>query len=216
VFCDLSTPRADGEWSAYAELRHRLVAHGVPAGEIAFIHHAKTDEARAQLFARCRSGQIAVLIGSTQKMGVGTNIHTRAVALHHLDCPWRPADIEQREGRIIRQGNQNDQVLIVRYATEGSFDVYMWLVNRTWWDPRLTVVGLSRCRRRRVGRGESTGGCGREKRRAVGSGRPGPGCRWDRGAAVRSGGGERFGVDAVPGRVRGGRPCGAGRERVLG
>jgi N12 class adenine-specific DNA methylase len=126
VFCDLSTPRVDGEWSAYAELRRRLVAHGVPAGEIGFIHDAKTDEARARLFARCRSGQFAVFIGSTQKMGVGTNIHTRAVALHHLDCPWRPADIEQREGRIIRQGNQNDQVLVVRYATEGSFDVYMW------------------------------------------------------------------------------------------
>jgi hypothetical protein len=125
VFCDLSTPRG-ADWSAYAELRRRLIAHGVPAGDIAFIHDAKTDEARAQLFARCRSGQIAVLIGSTQKMGVGTNIHTRAVALHHLDCPWRPADIEQREGRIIRQGNQNDQVQVVRYATEGSFDVYMW------------------------------------------------------------------------------------------
>jgi hypothetical protein len=127
VFCDISTPHgSDGEWSAYAELRRRLIAHGVPAGEIAFIHDAKTDEARARLFARCRSGEIPILIGSTQKMGVGTNIHTRAVALHHLDCPWRPADIEQREGRIIRQGNQNDQVQVLRYATEGSFDVYMW------------------------------------------------------------------------------------------
>ena len=126
VFCDLSTPRADGGWSAYEELRRRLVAHGVPAGEVAFIHDARNDEARARLFARCRNGQIAVLIGSTGKMGVGTNIHTRAVALHHIDCPWRPADIEQREGRVIRQGNQNPIVEIVRYATEGSFDVYMW------------------------------------------------------------------------------------------
>jgi hypothetical protein len=131
VFCDLSTPRTDGEWSAYDELRRRLVAHGVPAGEVAFIHDARNDEARARLFARCRSGQIAVLVGSTGKMGVGTNIHTRAVALHHIDCRWRPADIEQREGRVIRQGNQNADVEIVRYATEGSFDVYMWLVDRT-------------------------------------------------------------------------------------
>jgi Helicase conserved C-terminal domain len=126
VFCDLSTPRTDGTWNAYDELRRRLIAHGIPAGEIAFIHDANNDEARAKLFARCRSGQIAVLIGSTQKMGVGTNIHTRAVALHHLDCPWRPADIEQREGRIIRQRNQNAEVEVVRHATEGSFDVFMW------------------------------------------------------------------------------------------
>ena len=103
-----------------------ITGDGVPAGEVAFIHDARNDEARARLFARCRNGQIAVLIGSTGKMGVGTNIHTRAVALHHIDCPWRPADIEQREGRVIRQGNQNPTVEIVRYATEGSFDVYMW------------------------------------------------------------------------------------------
>ncbi|MGH9213046.1 MAG: helicase-related protein [Acidimicrobiales bacterium] len=126
VFCDLSTPKDDGTWSAYEELKRRLVAKGLPADEIAFIHDAKNDEARAQLFARCREGRVAVLVGSTEKMGVGTNIHTRAVALHHIDCPWRPADIEQREGRIIRQGNQNEQVQIFRYATEGSFDVYMW------------------------------------------------------------------------------------------
>ena len=93
---------------------------------MAFIHDGRTDETWARLFARCRSGQLAVLIGSTEKMGVGTNIHQRAVALHHIDCPWRPADIEQREGRVIRQGNQNPSVEIVRYATEGSFDVYMW------------------------------------------------------------------------------------------
>jgi hypothetical protein len=131
VFCDLSTPKPDGSWSAYDELKGRLAAHGVPPSDVAFIHDARTDEARARLFARARSGQLAVLIGSTEKMGVGTNIHTRAAALHHIDCPWRPADIEQREGRVIRQGNQNTQVEIIRYATEGSFDVYMWLVDRT-------------------------------------------------------------------------------------
>lgn len=125
VFCDLSTPKADGTWNAYDELRRRLVTHGMPAAQIAYIHDAKTDEARARLFERCRNGQIAVLIGSTSKMGLGTHIHPRAIALHHIDCPWRPADIEQREGRVIRQGNQNPEVEIVRYVTEGSFDVYM-------------------------------------------------------------------------------------------
>ena len=126
VFCDLATPSGAFAWSAYAELRRRLVALGVPADKVAFVHDARNDEARARLFADCRNGRIAVLVGSTEKMGVGTNIQARAVALHHLDCPWRPADIEQREGRILRQGNQNDEVQIVRYATGGSFDVYMW------------------------------------------------------------------------------------------
>ena len=98
----------------------------MPDSEIAFIHDATNDEARAKLFARCRTGQVRILIGSTHKMGVGTNIHTRAVALTHLDCPWRPADIEQREGRIIRQGNQNTHVHVIRVATEASFDVFMW------------------------------------------------------------------------------------------
>jgi len=116
----------DGAWSADDELKGRLAAHDAHPEQVAFIHNARNDEARARLFARCRSGHVAVLVGSTEKMGVGTNIHTRAVALHHIDCPWRPADIEQREGRVIRQGNQNDRVEIVRYATEGSFDVYMW------------------------------------------------------------------------------------------
>lgn len=126
VFCDIATPKDDGSWNAYDELKRHLVAEGLPPNEVAFIHDAKNDEARAKLFAKCRSGQIAVLLGSTEKMGIGTNIHTRALALHHLDCPWRPADIEQREGRLVRQGNQSSEVQIVRYATEGSFDVYMW------------------------------------------------------------------------------------------
>jgi N12 class adenine-specific DNA methylase/SAM-dependent methyltransferase len=127
AFLDLSTPKDDGRWSAYDELKTRLVAKGIPAERVAFIHDAgSNDEARARLFARCRDGDVSVLVGSTEKMGVGTNIHQRAVALHHIDCPWRPADIEQREGRVLRQGNQNDEVQIFRYASEGSFDVYMW------------------------------------------------------------------------------------------
>lgn len=125
VFCDASTPTGAG-WNAYDELRTLLVERGVPVEAISFIHDAPTDEAKAKLFAACRDGRVAVLIGSTEKMGVGTNVQARAVALHHLDCPWRPADIEQRDGRIIRQGNQNAEVQVVRYATEGSFDIYMW------------------------------------------------------------------------------------------
>ncbi len=125
VFCDTSTPSGDG-WNAYDELRSLLVARGLPRDGVRFVHEATTDEAKAKLFAACRDGRVAVLLGSTEKMGVGTNVQDRAVALHHLDCPWRPADIEQREGRIIRQGNQNDEVAVLRYVTEGSFDTYMW------------------------------------------------------------------------------------------
>jgi N12 class adenine-specific DNA methylase len=125
VFCDLGTPKP-GEWSVYSELRAQLIAQGVPEAKVRFIHEATNDRAKADLFAACRDGRVAVLVGSTEKMGVGTNVQRRAVALHHLDCPWRPADLEQREGRIIRQGNQNDQVRIIRYATEESFDIYMW------------------------------------------------------------------------------------------
>jgi len=125
VFCDVSTPAGSG-WNAYDELRRLLVARGVPGGVIRFVHEAATDGAKADLFAACRDGRVAVLVGSTEKMGVGTNVQARAVALHHLDCPWRPADIEQREGRILRQGNQNPEVAIYRYATEASFDIYMW------------------------------------------------------------------------------------------
>jgi len=124
VFCDLGTPRA--EWNAYDELRDQLAEHGVPRDQVRFIHDAGTTAEKARLFAAARSGQIAVLIGSTQKMGVGTNIQARAVALHHIDCPWRPADIEQREGRILRQGNQNQEVGVYRYVVEGSFDAYSW------------------------------------------------------------------------------------------
>ena len=125
VFCDTSTPSGDG-WNAYDELRMLLVEHGVPLEQVRFVHEAASDEAKAKLFAACRDGRVAVLVGSTEKMGVGTNVQARAIALHHLDCPWRPADIEQRDGRILRQGNQNAEAQVLRYVTEGSFDTYMW------------------------------------------------------------------------------------------
>ncbi|MEW6155569.1 MAG: helicase [Actinomycetota bacterium] len=126
VFCDLGTPKPDGSWSAYSELREQLVRRGVPAGMVRFVHDAGDDRAKAELFAACRDGRVGVLIGSTEKMGVGTNVQARLTALHHLDCPWRPADLAQRDGRAVRQGNQNAEVEIVRYVTQESFDVYSW------------------------------------------------------------------------------------------
>ncbi|SDT90468.1 Adenine-specific DNA methylase, N12 class [Verrucomicrobium sp. GAS474] len=133
VFCDLSTPQPGGlrVFSAYEDLRDKLVRMGVPAEEIAFIQDYEADAAKSALFKRVRSGQVRVLLGSTQKMGTGTNVQERLIALHHLDAPWRPADIEQREGRILRQGNRNTEVKIFRYVTEGSFDAYMWGVLET-------------------------------------------------------------------------------------
>jgi N12 class adenine-specific DNA methylase len=125
VFCDLGTPSSD-RWNVYDHLKALLVERGVPAERVRFVHDATNDRAKADLFAGCRDGRVSVLVGSTEKMGVGTNAQDRAVALHHLDCPWRPADIEQREGRIRRQGNQNPEVEIIRYVTEGSFDIFMW------------------------------------------------------------------------------------------
>jgi hypothetical protein len=125
VFCDLGTPKAD-QWNAYDELREQLHARGLPGGGVRYVHEARNDREKQQLFHAARAGHIAVLIGSTEKMGVGTNIQARAVALHHLDCPWRPADIEQRDGRIRRQGNQNAEVHILRYVVERSFDGYSW------------------------------------------------------------------------------------------
>lgn len=126
VFADLGTPAADGRWDAYNELRAQLVSRGVPASQVRFIHEAANDKAKAELFQQSRDGRVQVLIGSTEKMGVGTNVQARAIALHHIDAPWRPADVTQREGREIRQGNQNPEVHLYRYATEGSFDSYMW------------------------------------------------------------------------------------------
>jgi len=128
VFCDLGTPGPG--WNAYDELRAQLTTRGLPPEKVRFIHDAKTDRDKARLFAACRTGAVAVLVGSTEKMGVGTNVQDRAVALHHLDAPWRPADVAQREGRILRQGNLNRNlgrdVQIIRYVTERSFDGYMW------------------------------------------------------------------------------------------
>ena len=125
VFCDIGTPGGT-RWGVYEHLRHLLTERGVPAGMVRFVHEAGNTDAKARLFAQARDGQIAVLIGSTDKMGVGTNVQDRLVALHHLDAPWRPADIEQRDGRILRPGNQHREVHINRYVTTGSFDVYLW------------------------------------------------------------------------------------------
>ncbi|MBD5532852.1 MAG: DUF3849 domain-containing protein [Lachnospiraceae bacterium] len=126
IFCDLSTPKGDGTFNVYEDIKNKLVEKGVPAKEIAFIHDANTEMKKAELFGKVRSGQVRFLLGSTQKMGAGTNVQDRLIALHHLDVPWRPSDIEQQEGRILRQGNMNDKVKIFRYVTESTFDSYSW------------------------------------------------------------------------------------------
>lgn len=126
IFCDLSTPKGDGTFNVYEDIRNKLIEKGVPPEEIAFIHEANTELRKAELFGKVRSGQIRFLLGSTQKMGAGTNVQDRIIALHHLDVPWRPSDIEQQEGRILRQGNLNPKVKIFRYVTEGTFDSYSW------------------------------------------------------------------------------------------
>ena len=131
VFCDLSAPKVGKAFSVYEDLKQRLVDAGIPEREIAFIHDAGTDVQKATLFKAVREGRVRVLLGSTVKMGVGTNVQTRLVALHHLDAPWRPCDVEQREGRILRQGNECDEVEIFRYVTEQSFDAYMWQTLET-------------------------------------------------------------------------------------
>ena len=126
IFCDLSTPKGDGTFNVYEDIKNKLMKKGVSENEIAFIHDANTELRKAELFAKVRSGQVRFLLGSTAKMGAGTNVQDRLIALHHLDVPWRPSDIEQQEGRILRQGNQNDKVKIFRYVTEGTFDSYSW------------------------------------------------------------------------------------------
>lgn len=131
VFCDLSSPKDGRAFSVYDDLRERLIDAGVPEKEIAFIHDAETDRQKATLFKAVRDGRIRMLVGSTAKMGIGTNVQTRLVALHHLDAPWRPCDVEQREGRILRQGNECDEVEIFRYVTEQSFDSYSWQTLET-------------------------------------------------------------------------------------
>ncbi len=126
VFCDLSTPHGDGKFNVYDDLRNKLIAKGISAEEIAYIHTANSEAQKKELFGKVRSGQVRVLIGSTQKMGAGTNVQTKLAALHHLDCPWRPSDLQQREGRIIRQGNENKEVDIYTYVTENTFDSYLY------------------------------------------------------------------------------------------
>ena len=126
IFCDLSTPKGDGSFNVYDDLKQKLMAKGVPEKEIAFIHDANTEAKKTELFGKVKSGQVRFLIGSTAKMGAGTNVQDRLIALHHLDIGWKPSDLEQREGRIIRQGNHNKKVHIFRYVTESTFDSYMW------------------------------------------------------------------------------------------
>ena len=128
IFCDLSTPKNDGTFNVYDDVRNKLVERGIPKEEIAFIHEYNTEVRKAELFAKVRAGQVRILMGSTPKLGAGTNVQDRLLALHHLDCPWKPSDLEQQEGRILRQGNQNDKVKIFRYVTENTFDSYMWQI----------------------------------------------------------------------------------------
>ena len=128
IFCDLSIPKTDGTFNVYDDVREKLVARGVPCEEVAFIHEYNTETKKAELFAKVRAGQVRILMGSTPKLGAGTNIQDRLIALHHLDCPWKPSDLEQQEGRILRQGNRNKQVKIYRYVTENTFDSYMWQI----------------------------------------------------------------------------------------
>lgn len=126
VFCDLSTPKNDGKFNVYDDLKAKLIARGIPENEIAFVHTAETEVQKKELFGKVRSGSVRILIGSTQKMGAGTNVQKKLIALHHLDCPWRPADLQQREGRIIRQGNENPDVDIYTYVTQNTFDSYLY------------------------------------------------------------------------------------------
>ena len=128
IFCDLSTPKNDGTFNVYDDVRNKLVERGIPKEQIAFIHEYNTEVKKAELFAKVRAGQVRILMGSTPKLGAGTNVQDRLLALHHLDCPWKPSDLEQQEGRILRQGNQNDKVKIFRYVTENTFDSYMWQI----------------------------------------------------------------------------------------
>ena len=126
IFCDMSTPKGDGSFNVYDDIRAKLLSAGVPEQEIAFIHNADTEEKKATLFSKVRSGDVRILLGSTAKMGAGTNVQTRLVAVHHLDVGWRPSDMTQRNGRIIRQGNLNKQVYVYNYVTESTFDAYLY------------------------------------------------------------------------------------------
>ena len=147
IFCDLSTPRADG-FDVYNDIRDKLVARGIPKEEVQFIHDADTEAKKAELFGKVRSGAVRVLMGSTQKMGAGTNVQTRLCALHHLDCPWRPADIAQRNGRMVRQGNMNKEVSIFIYITETTHCKAFWMPTSTRNTTTNTPSGISPVRRR--------------------------------------------------------------------
>ena len=131
IFCDMGVHPTPWGYSAYDEVAQKLIARGIPRDQIAAIGDADSDAKKMALFEKVRSGSVRVLIGSTQKMGTGTNVQKRLVALHHLDAPWKPAEVEQREGRILRQGNENEEVAVYRYVTEGSFDAYMWQALET-------------------------------------------------------------------------------------
>ena len=126
IFCDLSTPKNDGTFNVYDDIREKLIARGIPAEQIRFIHEATTDAQKKELFGKIRSGEVRVLLGSTPKMGAGTNVQDRLIAIHNLDCPWRPSDLEQRQGRIERQGNMFPEVEVYRYVTEQTFDAYLY------------------------------------------------------------------------------------------
>ena len=126
LFCDLSTPKNDGQFNVYDDIKTKLLAAGVPESEVAFIHSADTEAKKAALFSKVRSGDVRILLGSTAKMGAGTNVQDRLVAVHHLDVGWKPSDMTQRNGRIIRQGNRNKEVKVFNYVTEGTFDAYLW------------------------------------------------------------------------------------------
>ena len=126
LFCDLSTPKGDGQFNVYDDIKKKLLAAGVPESEVAFIHTADTEAKKKELFSKVRAGQVRVLLGSTQKMGAGTNVQDRLVAVHHLDVGWKPSDMTQRNGRIIRQGNRNKEVQVYNYVTEGTFDAYLF------------------------------------------------------------------------------------------
>ena len=127
VFSDMSTPKNEGSFNIYEDLKKKLINKGIPEEEIAFIHNANSEKQKDELFAKVRTGDVRILLGSTQKMGAGTNVQTKLIALHDLDVPWRPSDLEQRAGRIVRQGNENKKVEIYRYVTENTFDAYLWV-----------------------------------------------------------------------------------------
>ena len=131
IFCDLSTPKSDGSFNVYDDLKNKLMALGMPADQIAFIHSAKTETQKEALFEKVRAGEVRVLIGSTFKMGAGTNVQQRLIRLHDLDCPWRPADLEQRHGRIVRQGNENPEVRLTTYVSKDTFDAYLYQLVET-------------------------------------------------------------------------------------